>query len=621
MNKQPREGGLPVIARVGIIAGAVLLAAVIGVSAYGLSLMNQDTIYPNVYVAGIHVGGFTREDAIAAIEDTVTDAQAVSTLTVRLPDRTLELDPEITNVALNADEAADSALRYGRDRGPIKAVITYLVSKNTEHTIDLNSSLNLDTEYIRKVIDEAAQDAKSDYVESTLTFDEEAETITVVTGTPEIRLDADGLYEAVMERFSANDLSPLTFEYDIKPCQAVDLQSYYDEYCVEMKEAYYDEKTHELVPEVNGYGFDLPYYTQQIAMAEPGTTFTIRMQPMIPEMTLEQLEKEYFSHTLASYSSWHTAIPARTNNLDLACKAINGTILNPGEEFSFNGIVGERTEAKGYLPATVYLDGGKSQAETGGGICQVASVIYECTLYANLEVTERAPHMFEVTYIDRGQDATIYWGQQDFKFKNSTNHPIRIDAKVADGQVHIALMGTKEELDYDRVSMTYSVLSTKPWKTVGVLTADAPKDEEIELTLLDEPGYDAAGNEVKLVADPDGVLYQLGQELVSPYTGANVAVYRNFLDANGKVLRTESLGTSSYNHRDRKCLITLYEEPIPDDPFYDPDDPFYDPDDPSYDPDDPFYDPDDPFYDPDEEPDESDPEPDDPDDGDLIDPW
>ena len=150
------------------------------------------------------------------------------------------------------------------------------------------------------------------------------------------------------------------------------------------------------------------------------------------------------------------------------------------------------------MGAIVYLDGGKSESEEGGGVCQVSSTIYECVLLANLQVTERAPHMFEVTYVPRGQDATVYWGQLDFKFKNNTGYPIRIDASVSGGYVHIALVGTKEDKDYDHVTLTYQQLATKPWKTVGVTSENAPKSDEIELTITGETGVDKNGKTVKL---------------------------------------------------------------------------------------------------------------------------
>ncbi len=117
----------------------------------------------------------------------------------------------------------------------------------------------------------------------------------------------------------------------------------------------------------------------------------------------------------------------RRTNIRLAAAAVDGTILMPGETFSYNKIVGERTAAKGYKPATVYGAAWTKQ-ELGGGICQLASALYYCTLYSNLEVVYRTNHRFAVTYVPHGLDATVAWGSIDYKFKNSTDYPIRISA-------------------------------------------------------------------------------------------------------------------------------------------------------------------------------------------------
>ena len=437
-----------------IIALALVVVVVLGVCSYGFVLKNQDAIYPNVYVAGVNVGGLKRDAAVSAVSEAVQKSYASDTLNVVLPDRTLSLTPDVTQVALNPDQAIDEAMRYGRSGGPISAVINYLRAGKSEYSVDLDSSLNLDTDYIRTLVDQTARECASDKIDPIVKVNEEAGTITITAGSPAVSLDADKLYDAVIARFSSGDFSDLDFEYDTVPCESVDLQQYYDKYCKEMTDAYYDEEKKELVPEVNGYGFDLPYYTQQLAMAKAGEVITIQMEDLVPEVTLEELKKTYFADVLASYDSPHTANAARTKNLELACKAIDGTILNPGDEFSFNKIVGERTKEKGYLAAIVYTDGGKSESQEGGGICQVASTIYTCTLLADLEVTERAPHMYLVTYVEPGMDATIYWPSLDYKFKNSTDMPLRVDASVSGGYVHIKLVGTKQEHDYDHIKLS-----------------------------------------------------------------------------------------------------------------------------------------------------------------------
>ena len=546
--------------KVGIILGCVILLAVLCVCAYGMILKGQDTIYPNVYVAGINVGGLKRDAAINAVQEAVDQHTSADTLTVVLPDRSLSFTPEVSQVALNADEAVDQAMQYGRSGGPITALITYNRAKHNEYNVDLESSLNLDTEYIRSLIDQTARDVESDRIDPIVKVDEEAGTITVTAGSPAIHLDADALYDAVIQRFTTGNFSDLSFDYDTTPCDPVDLQSYYDKYCTDTVDAYYDEEAKKLVPEEVGYGFDLAYYTQQIAMAKAGEVITIQMEDREPEVTLKTLEKEFFSDVLGQCDSPHTANANRTTNLELACKAINGTILNPGEEFSFNGVVGERTKEKGYKPATVYASGGKSEESEGGGICQVASTIYTACLLGDLNVTVRAPHMYLVTYVEAGMDATVYWGSQDFKFKNNTEKPIRIDASVSGGYVHIKLMGTTpKDKSYDHIVLHNEVIATRQPKTVIDGT-------ETEITDAGT-GVDENGNTVNLVVDKQGNKYVKGEMVNYAYTGKTVKAYRDYVDASGKVLKTELLHTDTYDHRDTSYKCTPYVEPeIPEEP-------------------------------------------------------
>lgn len=146
-----------------------------------------------------------------------------------------------------------------------------------------------------------------------------------------------------------------------------------------------------------------------------------------------------YSKVYASYSTNYVNKPKRTTNLKLACKAINGTIIQPGATFSFNKIVGERTAEKGYKEATIFT-GSESTAESlGGGVCQVASTIFNAALLGNLQIVERYQHSQRVAYCPLGRDAAIYWGSEDFKFKNNTDYPIKMVMKCANGKVSCTL--------------------------------------------------------------------------------------------------------------------------------------------------------------------------------------
>ncbi len=142
-----------------------------------------------------------------------------------------------------------------------------------------------------------------------------------------------------------------------------------------------------------------------------------------------------YSKLYASYTTNYVNNPDRTTNLKLASKAINGTILYPGETFSFNKTVGQRTKAKGYKDAYIFTGASSHTMGTGGGICQVASTMFNTTLIANLGIVERHQHSQRVTYCPLGRDAAIYWGSYDYRFKNTTEYPIKIVMSCANGKL------------------------------------------------------------------------------------------------------------------------------------------------------------------------------------------
>lgn len=152
---------------------------------------------------------------------------------------------------------------------------------------------------------------------------------------------------------------------------------------------------------------------------------------------------EEFSDVLASKTTYYnSSVTGRSTNIRLATEAINGTVLQPGETFSLNGIVGRRTAAKGYQNAIIFQNG-KQVEGLGGGVCQVSSTVYGAVLYADLKVTERSCHQFQVSYTPVSQDAAVYYGSQDFKFVNNTDNPIKIVASAGSGSLSVTIYGTK----------------------------------------------------------------------------------------------------------------------------------------------------------------------------------
>lgn len=133
-----------------------------------------------------------------------------------------------------------------------------------------------------------------------------------------------------------------------------------------------------------------------------------------------------FSSTLVSQSvSLSELNPAQRMNIRLAARAINGTVLRPGESFSFNAAVGPRTAARGFQAARAYI-GSESPLTTGGGICCLSSVIYQCALRSDLTITERVAHGKSVLTVPPGLDATVWWKGPDLRFRNDHDYPVMI---------------------------------------------------------------------------------------------------------------------------------------------------------------------------------------------------
>lgn len=170
---------------------------------------------------------------------------------------------------------------------------------------------------------------------------------------------------------------------------------------------------------------------------------TVKIEPKITENSLENI-KDLIGESVTGFNSQNKG---RTENIKIAADAINGTILMPGEEFSFNDSTGPRSVEAGYKEATVIVDG-EFTTGTGGGVCQVSTTLYQAVLKSDMEVTSRRNHGLPVGYVPMGQDATIAYGYIDFKFVNNKNFPVYIEMLVRGGEIYAKLYGKKADNIY-----------------------------------------------------------------------------------------------------------------------------------------------------------------------------
>lgn len=333
-------------------------------------------------------------------------------------------------------------------------------------------------------------------------------------------VSAEDLSNALETVLQETGNSSITVPAAANPATVLSAQEIYDAVAGEMKNAGYDRSTGTITPEQVGAKFDVAEAERLIDGADPGTVVKVPATIEYPAVTAEQLKGVLFRDVLGSATTHVGGTSARISNVKLATSAVNGTVLNCGDAFSYNGTVGKRTEAKGYQAAPAYVQG-ETVDEIGGGVCQPSSTLYLACLRSNLEIVERYAHRYVPSYIAKGMDATVSWGGPDYQFRNDTNYPIKIAATYSKGYLTMTLYGTKT--DGTTVKMTNTVLSSTAWKTV--------------------------------YQDDNTLTVGTQQVKVTPYTGYKVVTYRNLYDASGNLLTSKQEAVSDYKVRDKLVLV------------------------------------------------------------------
>lgn len=506
-------------------------------------------ILNNVMVGGINLGGMTVDEAKAVIHDTTDRTFTEMDMIVELPDITMHFSPADTGAKLDVDALVEEAHAYGRRGSYKEREAAKEAALTTTHHIPFLNYLNLDLAYIKGELDAYGAAFNSVYVPSGVTFDTEApildsgnekfnpdapcQIMTLTIGAPGRNLDIEKVYNQVLDAYSFNKFLVKTqLEEPEKLPAPLDIEALHQEYRVEPVNAQLDMETYEVTSEIYGYDFDLDEALKLMDQAKYGDTIQVPFRYLLPEVHGDELRSLLFRDVLGEYETQHSGEARRTTNLRLACEAINGMVLAAGETFDFNTVVGERTSAKGYRMAPAYSSG-ETVDTLGGGICQVSSTIYYCTLVADLEIVTRSPHSYVSSYMPMGMDATVSWGGPHFAFKNSTNYPIRIEAKEEDGYVKVKLIGTDEKDYY--VKMEYEVIGSQSPDTVY---------KEFE---------------------PDNAKgYRDGQVISTPYKGYTVKTYKLKFDKKTDELISRDFDrTSQYKKRDEVVVKIVYPEPEP----------------------------------------------------------
>lgn len=419
------------------------------------------------------------------------------------------------NVDYQIDDAINEACNLGRTGNIFKNNFDIVKTKLLKKDIQIKISYS--EEALKNRID-TTMSLLPDTVQEYSYYIED-ENLIITKGKAGITIEKEKLTELIYDEIQKLENNTAIIDIPVinKEPDDIDLEKIHSEIYKEAQDAYITQEPLTVHPNVNGVDFAITIEEAQKLLQEDKEEYTIPLKITVADKTVSDLGEEAFPNVLGTFTTRYDASNKnRSNNIMLASNKIDGTVILPGETFSYNQIVGKRTIDAGYKEAGAYA-GGKVVQEVGGGICQVSSTLYNAILYANLEVVDRSNHYFETSYVDAGRDATVSWGTVDFKFKNNRKYPIKVEAVSKNGVTKISIKGIKEEKEYEVVIQS---------KVTSTIQKNIKYEEDTSLNSSDE------------------IIVQEG------HNGCTSKTYK-ILKLNGAVISTEEISSDYYHSLDK----------------------------------------------------------------------
>lgn len=517
-KKEGGGGKLPWIIT-GTVVG-VLAAAYIGTCAWAAG---RSTILPNVTVSGIDVSNMTVEQAKNAIESTVEQKGRDLSFILRYED--IEERLTLDQLAVDAGQSAQNAWDIGRGNfftgGP--QLVGHMLGMSSEVPVVLpedDPAVTRLLDRMKERIDAATEDHGYQVEGDRLVMTKGAPVITIDWETEKADLFDRRLPDAFQEMTEGVEEYQFTFHATQSETEDPDFEAIHQEVYTEARDASLDLESMEITDHAVGVDFDVEELKTAYRNAKSGETFSVPLTVTQPKVTREDLGGQLFKDLLGEGTTQVSGSANRKHNVKLSAEACNNKILLPGEEFSYNNTTGSRTADKGYKAAPIYQQG-QSVDDIGGGICQTSSTIYFAVLHTNLEVVERHCHQFNTGYVRQGMDATVFYGSLDFRFRNSTDYPVKIVTNSYDSNgkryLNVKIYGTNPE-------GIYAEPKSDVFDKVTPTTVYTPDDSVPRGTLvLDRQQY--------------------------AYTGWSAHTYRYVYDKDGNQIDKQDMGSSKYKMR------------------------------------------------------------------------
>ena len=486
-KKQKSNNVIPIVVSLFIVLFVMIFSVV-----FALFNMNNEKILKGISILGIDISDLTVEEAKTKINNAIEERfkDENNNLILKIGENETSVTANTFNAKFDIDNAVIEADNIGRNGNILtnnySILFTKLFKKEIKPRLYLDDSLLSDT---IKDINSKMKDAIVDnsyYIEKN--------NLIIVKGKAGYIIKTEELKEKIYEQISNihTNYQIIEIPVEYKEPEPINLQKIHEEIYKEPQDAYVQKNPTVVHPEVNGIDFKISVEEAEVLLKEDKEEYTIPLKITKPKKTINNLGEEAFPDLLATFSTRFDGSNYNRNiNIKLAAKKVNGTVILPGEKFSFNTIVGSRTIEAGFKEGTAYV-GGKVVPDVGGGVCQVSSTIYNTALLANMQIVERSNHMFTTGYVAASRDATVYYGSLDFVFKNSRKYPIKMVASANGGVCKVSIYGIKEDKEYEVIiqsKITSYINPTTIYKEDPTLEEGKEIVEQTAITGCRSEGY------------------------------------------------------------------------------------------------------------------------------------
>ena len=420
--------------------------------------LHGNTIQSGVFIKDVNVSGLTKEEAKQAVQNKLSE-QMKDHVILKHNNNEYYLAIEQIESSFDLDSATNYAYDISKKGNFFKDSIEYL--KVVSNKLIIDPKITYNEEGLDKYISDLETQLPEQVIQSSYYIDDES--LIITSGKEGVGIVKNELKRMIID--ALQDISYSNRYVDIPTYTKAPDDINIDEIYQEPVNASFTKEPYSVTPQINGVDLKISLEEAKNMLNEKKDEYEIPLKISEPEVTNNMLGMEAFPDLLATFSTKYAASNTnRTTNLKLAAAKIDGYVLMPGETFSYNKVVGERTIAAGYKEAAIYSDGQVTNG-LGGGICQISSTLYNSVIFANLDIVSRRNHMFIPSYVTGGRDATVVYGSTDFKFKNSREYPVKITASVSGGIAKISIYGLREDIEYD-ISIEAETVKTINYSTI-----------------------------------------------------------------------------------------------------------------------------------------------------------